>query len=158
MRISIQLLNRNRAREMINYYLHEYLLSKMKFVIIGSGAQGAGGASILGHDKETESVIVGDINLDRAQKVVAKIGSDKLIPTKMDASNLARARVLTHPARTYQNFHQGLFLAGLSSTGSSLSSSSRDTSSICSSVPSSIFFNKSSILSGFSKKLTYRYP
>ncbi len=65
----------------------------MKFVIIGSGAQGAGGASILGHDKETESVIVGDINLDRAQKVVAKIGSDKLIPTKMDASNLARARV-----------------------------------------------------------------
>jgi len=60
----------------------------MKFVIIGSGAQGAGGASILGHDEETESVIVGDINFERAQKVVAKIGSDKLIPTKIDAGNL----------------------------------------------------------------------
>ena len=60
----------------------------MKFLIVGAGAQGGPAASILAHDKETEAAVVGDIDLNRAKRVVAKVGSNKITAQKVDASNL----------------------------------------------------------------------
>lgn len=56
------------------------------YVIIGSGAQGASCASILAREKETNKIILADIDIQRAKKTADHIGSDKIEPAALDAS------------------------------------------------------------------------
>jgi saccharopine dehydrogenase (NAD+, L-lysine-forming) len=56
-------------------------------LLIGAGAQGGPCASILARDKEVQQIILGDIDLDLANKVKNKIRSDKICTKKIDASN-----------------------------------------------------------------------
>ena len=60
----------------------------VKVLVVGAGAQGGPCASILAGENNVSEIRLGDINLDTAQKVAARIGSDKIQPTKLDASNL----------------------------------------------------------------------
>lgn len=60
----------------------------VKVLVVGAGAQGGPCASILAGEKHVTEVRLGDINLDLAQKVTAKIGSPKIQPLKLDAINL----------------------------------------------------------------------
>jgi len=60
----------------------------VKVLVVGAGAQGGPCASVLAGESAVTEVRLGDINLETAQKVVAKIGSDKIQAIKLDASNL----------------------------------------------------------------------
>ena len=57
-----------------------------KVLIIGAGGQGGPCASILAKDKGVSQIRLGDIDFELAKKVKAKIGSNKIIPLKLDAS------------------------------------------------------------------------
>ncbi|MCW3991287.1 MAG: saccharopine dehydrogenase NADP-binding domain-containing protein [Candidatus Bathyarchaeota archaeon] len=56
---------------------------------MGAGAQGAPAASILAGDRDVSEVKLADINIGLAEKVVAKVGNDKIIPVKVDAGDEA---------------------------------------------------------------------
>lgn len=56
-----------------------------RVLVIGAGAQGAACASILTRIRGVDEVVLGDIDLDLAQKVKDKIGSDKVRVAKIDA-------------------------------------------------------------------------
>lgn len=58
----------------------------MKVLVMGAGKQGAAAASICAKDNVVESIILADINLELADKVAAKINSEK-ITTKMVNAN-----------------------------------------------------------------------
>ncbi len=60
----------------------------MKVLVVGAGAQGGPCASILVGEEGIGEVRLGDINLEVAQQVAAKIGNDKVRPLKLDASRL----------------------------------------------------------------------
>ncbi len=59
-----------------------------KVLIVGAGAQGGPCASILARDRDVSEVVLGDINLDLANKVKDKIKSDKITATKIDAGKV----------------------------------------------------------------------
>lgn len=63
----------------------------VKVLVIGAGAQGGPCASILAGEESVDKIRLGDINLDTAQKVAAKIGSPKIQAFKLDAGNLNEA-------------------------------------------------------------------
>ena len=59
-----------------------------RVLIVGAGAQGGPCASILARDEETSEVVLGDIDLDLANKVKEKIGSEKVTTTRLDAGKI----------------------------------------------------------------------
>jgi saccharopine dehydrogenase-like NADP-dependent oxidoreductase len=60
-----------------------------KVLVIGAGAQGGPSSSILAGEPGITEIRLGDINLDLAKQVADKVGSSKVIPMKLDASNKA---------------------------------------------------------------------
>jgi saccharopine dehydrogenase (NAD+, L-lysine-forming) len=59
-----------------------------KVLIVGAGAQGGPCASVLARDKDVSEIVLGDIDLDFANKVKAKIKSDKITATRVDAGKV----------------------------------------------------------------------
>ena len=59
-----------------------------KVLVVGAGGQGGPCASILARDKGVSEVILGDIDLDLANKVKNKINSDKITAIKLDAGKV----------------------------------------------------------------------
>jgi len=59
-----------------------------KVLVVGAGGQGGPCASILARDKDVSEVILGDIDLDLANKVKNKINSDKITAIKLDAGKV----------------------------------------------------------------------
>jgi len=60
----------------------------MKVLIVGAGAQGGPCASILARDRDVSEIILGDIDLDFANKVKEKIGSNKIATVKLNAGKV----------------------------------------------------------------------
>lgn len=60
----------------------------MKVLLMGAGGQGGPAASIMARDKDIEKVVIGDIDLEMAQKVKEKIGSRKIEIKKIDATDI----------------------------------------------------------------------
>jgi len=58
----------------------------MKALIVGAGAQGGPCAAILARDRDFSKVVLADIDIDVANKVKAKIQSDKLFTVRIDAA------------------------------------------------------------------------
>ncbi len=58
-----------------------------KVLVIGAGAQGGPCTSILAGEPGVEEIHLGDIDLSRAQKVAARVKSEKVEPFRLDASN-----------------------------------------------------------------------
>lgn len=63
-----------------------------KYLIIGSGAQGGAAASIAARDSDIEKIIIGDINLELAEKVKKHIGSTKIEVMNLDASDREKVK------------------------------------------------------------------
>jgi len=63
-------------------------MNEKKVLIVGAGAQGGPCASILARDKDISEVVLADLDIDLANKAKAKIKSDKLSTTKVDASDV----------------------------------------------------------------------
>ncbi|MCD6599674.1 MAG: saccharopine dehydrogenase NADP-binding domain-containing protein, partial [Dehalococcoidia bacterium] len=59
-----------------------------KVLIVGAGAQGGPCASILARDKDVSEIVLGDIDLELANKVKQKIKSAKITPVKVDAGRV----------------------------------------------------------------------
>jgi len=59
-----------------------------KILIVGAGAQGGPCASILARDKEISEIVLGDIDLNLANKVKEKIRSDKIATVRIDAGKM----------------------------------------------------------------------
>ena len=59
-----------------------------KILIVGAGGQGAPCASILARDKDVSEIMLGDIDVDLANKVKNKIRSDKVTAVKVDAGKI----------------------------------------------------------------------
>lgn len=59
----------------------------MKVLLIGAGGQGAPCASILARDPDVSEVIIGDVNKEMAEKVVAKINRPHLRAMALNAAN-----------------------------------------------------------------------
>jgi saccharopine dehydrogenase-like NADP-dependent oxidoreductase len=60
----------------------------LKVLVVGAGGQGAPCASMLSKDPEVSEIVLADINLELAEKVSKKIGSDKITTMRVDAGNL----------------------------------------------------------------------
>ena len=60
----------------------------MKILIVGAGAQGGPCASILSRDESISEIVLGDIDLDLADRVKAKVGGNKITTVKLDAGNV----------------------------------------------------------------------
>ena len=60
----------------------------LKVLVVGAGGQGAPCASILSRDPEATEIVLADIDLELAEKVAKKIGSDKITTMRVDAGNL----------------------------------------------------------------------
>jgi len=59
-----------------------------KVLVVGAGGQGGPCASILARDKDVSEVILGDIDLDLANKIKNKISSGKVTAIKLDAEKV----------------------------------------------------------------------
>ena len=59
-----------------------------KVLIVGSGGQGGPCASILSRDKDVAEIVLGDIDLELANRVKNKIKSDKITTVKLDAGKV----------------------------------------------------------------------
>ena len=59
----------------------------MKVLIVGAGGQGGPCTSILSRDADVEEIRLGDLDLAVAEKVAAKVNSDKVRIMKIDATN-----------------------------------------------------------------------
>ncbi len=59
-----------------------------KVLIVGAGGQGGSCASILARDKDVSEVVLGDVDLDLANKVKDKIKSGKITTIKIDAGKV----------------------------------------------------------------------
>ena len=59
-----------------------------KVLIVGAGGQGGPCASILSRDKDVTEIVLGDIDLELANKVRSKIKSDKITTVKLDAGKV----------------------------------------------------------------------
>jgi saccharopine dehydrogenase-like NADP-dependent oxidoreductase len=57
-----------------------------RVLVIGAGAQGGPCTSILAGEPGVEEIRLGDIDLELAQKVAARVSSDKVTPVRLDAS------------------------------------------------------------------------
>jgi len=60
----------------------------MKVLIVGAGGQGAPCASILARGGGVSSIVLGDIDLDLANQVKERIGSDKITTIELDAGSI----------------------------------------------------------------------
>jgi len=60
----------------------------MKVLVVGVGCQGASCASILARDKDISGIVLGDIDLNLANRVKDKINSKKITAVKLDASKV----------------------------------------------------------------------
>jgi saccharopine dehydrogenase-like NADP-dependent oxidoreductase len=60
----------------------------MEVLIVGAGGQGAPCASILARDVNISRIVLGDINLDLANRVKDRIGSGKITAVKLDAGSV----------------------------------------------------------------------
>ena len=60
----------------------------MKVFIVGAGGQGGPCTTILARDQEVEQVVLADIELEAAEKVKKKVGSDKVKTARVDAGNV----------------------------------------------------------------------
>jgi len=60
----------------------------MKVFVVGSGGQGGPCASILSKADDVSEILLGDINLNTAEQVKDKIGSDKIKAIRVDASSV----------------------------------------------------------------------
>ena len=63
-------------------------INMKKVLVVGAGAQGGPCASILARDKDVSEIVLGDIDLDLANKVKDKIKSDKISVMKVHAGKL----------------------------------------------------------------------
>jgi len=63
-----------------------------KVLIVGAGGQGGPCASILSRDKGVTEIVLGDIDLELANKVKNKIKSDKITAVKLDAGRVEDIR------------------------------------------------------------------
>ena len=59
-----------------------------KVLVVGAGGQGGPCASILSKEKDVSEIILGDLDVEVARKVKEKIGSNKITPVKLDATNI----------------------------------------------------------------------
>ena len=59
-----------------------------KVLIVGAGGQGGPCASILARDKGVTEIVLGDIDIELANKVRSKIKSDKITTVKLDAGKV----------------------------------------------------------------------
>jgi saccharopine dehydrogenase-like NADP-dependent oxidoreductase len=59
-----------------------------KVLIVGAGGQGGPCASILARDKDVTEIVLGDIDLELAERVKNKIKSDKITAVKLDAGKV----------------------------------------------------------------------
>ena len=59
-----------------------------KVLIVGAGGQGGPCASILARDKDVTEIVLGDIDIELANKVKNKIKSDKITTVKLDAGKV----------------------------------------------------------------------
>lgn len=57
-------------------------------LIIGAGGQGAPCASILAKDKDIAKIVIGDIDINLANRVKDKVNSDKISAVKIDAAKI----------------------------------------------------------------------
>lgn len=60
----------------------------MRIFIVGAGGQGGPCTAILARDQEVEQVVLADIDLQVAEKVKKKVGSDKVKTARVDAGNV----------------------------------------------------------------------
>ncbi len=60
----------------------------MKVLIVGAGGQGGPCTAILVHDQEVERVVLADIDLQAAEMVKKKVGSDKVKTARIDAADV----------------------------------------------------------------------
>lgn len=60
----------------------------MKVLLVGAGGQGGPCASILSRDNEVTDIVLADVDLNAAQKVKDKIGSDKIRAVKVNAGDI----------------------------------------------------------------------
>jgi saccharopine dehydrogenase-like NADP-dependent oxidoreductase len=60
----------------------------MKILVIGAGAQGGPCVSILSRDPEVKEIILGDIDIDLANKVKSKINSPKVTVQELNAGSV----------------------------------------------------------------------
>ena len=67
-----------------------------KVLIVGAGGQGGPCASILARDKDVAEIVLGDIDLELANRVKNKIKSDKITTVKLDAG---KVEDIKHAAR-----------------------------------------------------------
>jgi len=59
-----------------------------KVLIVGDRAQGAPRASILSKDRDVAEIVLGDIDIDLANKVKEKIKSSEITAVKLDAGKI----------------------------------------------------------------------
>jgi len=59
-----------------------------KVLIVGAGGQGGPCASILSRDKDVAEIVLGDIDIELANKVKNKVKSDKITTVKLDAGKV----------------------------------------------------------------------
>ena len=59
-----------------------------KVLIVGAGGQGGPCASILARDKDVSEIVLGDIDIELANKAKEKIKSDKITAVKLDAGKV----------------------------------------------------------------------
>ena len=67
-----------------------------KVLVVGAGGQGGPCASILARDKDVTEIVLGDIDLELANRVKKKIKSDKITAVKLDAG---KVEDIKHAAR-----------------------------------------------------------
>ncbi len=60
----------------------------MKVLVVGAGAQGGPCTSILSRDEAISEIVLGDIDLDLADRVKAKVGGNKITTVKVDAGRV----------------------------------------------------------------------
>ncbi|MCF8070459.1 MAG: saccharopine dehydrogenase NADP-binding domain-containing protein [Desulfobacterales bacterium] len=75
-----------------------------KYLIIGAGAQGASCASILAKDDDTAEIILSDIDVSQAKRVLERINSPKIKVEKADASSISELEKLAAGVDVILNF------------------------------------------------------
>jgi saccharopine dehydrogenase (NAD+, L-lysine-forming) len=68
----------------------------LRVLLLGAGGQGGPCASILAHDPDVEDILLGDINLETAERVQTKINSAKVSVARIDASVPERVAEAAH--------------------------------------------------------------
>jgi saccharopine dehydrogenase (NAD+, L-lysine-forming) len=60
----------------------------MKVLVVGAGAQGGPCTSILSRDEVISEIVLGDIDVDLADRVKAKVGGEKVTTVRVDAGSV----------------------------------------------------------------------